>query len=55
MNKCEVKNMYNKFLEIQRNIDKIRKSSAVPVCEENEKEQKQMFQKLLNQYHEKVK
>lgn len=47
--------MYNKFLEIQRNIDKIRKSSVVPVCEENEKEQKQMFQKLLNQYHEKVK
>lgn len=47
--------MDNKLLEIQRNIDKIRKSSAIPVCEGNEREQKQMFQKLLNQYHEKVK
>lgn len=47
--------MDNKLLEIQRDIDKIRKSSAIPVCEENGKEQKQMFQKLLNQYHEKVK
>lgn len=47
--------MGNKSLDIQRNINKIRKSSAISVCEENEYETAKMMQKLLMQTHESLK
>lgn len=44
--------MNNKLLEAQRNIDKIRKSSAIPDCGISEQETQEMFQKLLIELNE---
>lgn len=44
--------MNNKLLEVQRNIDKIRKSSAIPACKVSEQERQEMFKKLSMQLEE---
>ena len=44
--------MNNKLLKIQRNIDKIRKSSAIPTCIVSEQERQEMFKKLSMQLEE---
>lgn len=41
--------MDNKLLKAQSNINKLIKSSAIPLCEENEYEFKKMKEKLLIQ------
>ena len=44
--------MNNKLLKAQRNIDKIRKSSAIPACKVSEQEQQEMFKRLSMQLEE---
>lgn len=41
--------MDNKLLKAQSNINKLIKSSAIPLCEENKYELKKMKEKLLIQ------
>ena len=56
LNKCnEVKKMNNKLLKVQRNIDKIRKSSAIPTCIVSEQEQQETFKRLSMQLEEEQK
>ena len=44
--------MNNKLLKVQRNIDKIRKSSAIPDCKVSEQEQQKIFKRLSMQLEE---